>query len=572
MIGNAISNFFHKIVYGIIKVLADIVNTIINLMRMLLGMKPLSDGKTDNLLLNALFAEETVIAFITVIALSVVTTFVFAIIRVIKSNISDDKDDGGVSKGKAVKEILRSFLNVAVIPAFVIILVTSVTATAQALDAATGGGRNADYGTEIIFSVVDYDTLTTEGKNFYSATSNEYQIYILLNDQDLNDDGSMPDRIDKSRLIQLEKMAAVKHVFSGADYYTVIGNEGVLFDNPYNKSYDNFTKLVDHDKYFDNFLLPLLGGCVMMFTLAMSVLVVGQRLFYCVFLFIVSPFIISTRPLDDGARWRKWLEIFISKLMGSYGIIICLNVFFLLSSWLVGLQFFPAGSGLANGITKLVIYVAGVIAATGASQLVAQLIGADAGQQERDQAQNNFRSLMGGMRTAGAATRMAGALTGAFFGGKKTTPLSAAAGGLTGGTGQGGTAGGLVGNTMAAKIGNTLMGKNTLGDAAKATGQSIASSRSARIVGGAYLLGKGLAVGAYRAGTFVPRKISGGIQRAYAKKHPNSKTAALVARRDRLRAIEKNTSPVKRQQLYNAAKALTKNKAPKAPSDDEKGV
>lgn len=571
MIGNAISNFFHKIVYGIIKVLADIVNTIINLMRMLLGMKPLSDGKTDNLLLNALFAEETVIAFITVIALSVVTTFVFAIIRVIKSNMSDDKDDGGVSKGKAVKEILRSFLNVAVIPAFVIILVTSVTATAQALDAATGGGRNADYGTEIIFSVVDSDTLTTEGVKFYQQDTGK-DVWILLNDQDLNDDGSLPDRIDKSRLIQLEKMAAVKHVFSGADYYTVIGNEGVLFDNPYDKSYDNFKKLVDHDKYFDNFLLPLLGGCVMMFTLAMSVLVVGQRLFYCVFLFIVSPFIISTRPLDDGARWRKWLEIFISKLMGSYGIIICLNVFFLLSSWLVGLQFFPAGAGLANGITKLVIYVAGVIAATGASQLVAQLIGADAGQQERDQAQNNFRSLMGGMRTAGAATRMAGALTGAFFGGKKTTPLTAASGALSGGSSQGGTAGGLVGNTMAAKIGNTLMGKNTLGDAAKATGQSIASSRPARIVGGAYLMGAGLAVGAYRAATFVPRKIAGGIQRAYAKKHPNSKAAERVARRDRLRAIEKHTTATKRQQLYNAAKTLTKNKTPKAPSDDEKGV
>ena len=496
MILNAIAKFFHKLIYGILKVLADISDTIITLMRMLLGMSPVRAGDNSNLTLATVFSDATFYAFIAVVAIAVITTFIFAIIRIIKNSISDEKDDGAISKGKAWKEILRSALNIAIIPLFVYSLIMAITGVGQAIDIATSDTVISDYGAEIVFSIVDKDTLTEEGRNYYEGVvdnknGKNYQIFVLRNGEE-NTAGS----VDSIDLVQLTGMSAIKHLWSGDPYYN---SAGIKQENLYGKDYDKFCELVDDDKYMGNFFLPLLGGCVIVVALGLAIIIVAQRLFYCAFLFIISPFIISTRPLDDGARWRKWLEIFLSKLIGAYGIIICLNVFFLLSGYLTNnITYFE--SGLANGIAKTLIYASGVVAAAGASQLVAQLIGGDAGQAERDNMQNNFRSIaLGGHMTsrfAHGAGSIAGK-AGEFFGGKR--PLQNASSiGANGGSAlksvlSADNASGmpkpqtLQGESMAEKIGNTLMGKNSTGDVLKSTKQNIANSRIGRI-------GKGIGV------------------------------------------------------------------------------
>ena len=55
MIGNAIANFFHEIMYNMLKGIAEICNTIISLMRMLLGMSAVKDGNNSNLMLSTVF-------------------------------------------------------------------------------------------------------------------------------------------------------------------------------------------------------------------------------------------------------------------------------------------------------------------------------------------------------------------------------------------------------------------------------------------------------------------------------------------------------------------------------------
>lgn len=84
MIGNAIANFFHEIMYNMLKGIAEICNTIISLMRMLLGMSPVQSGGRDNLMLSTVFSEAVLYAFLAVVGIAVITTFVFAIIRIIK--------------------------------------------------------------------------------------------------------------------------------------------------------------------------------------------------------------------------------------------------------------------------------------------------------------------------------------------------------------------------------------------------------------------------------------------------------------------------------------------------------
>ena len=372
----------------------------------------------------------------------------------------------------------------------------AITGVGQAIDIATSDMVISDYGAEIVFSIVDYDTLTDEGQHYFegvvdNAKNKNYQIFVLRNGEE-----NTADSVDSIDLVQLTGMSAIKHLWSGDPYYN---SAGIKQENLYGKDYDKFCELVNVDKYMGNFFLPLLGGCVIVVALGLAIIIVAQRLFYCAFLFIISPFIISTRPLDDGARWRKWLEIFLSKLIGAYGIIICLNVFFLLSGYLTNnITYFE--SGLANGIAKTLIYASGVVAAAGASQLVAQLIGGDAGQAERDNMQNNFRSIALGGHMTSRFVHGAGSIAGKageFFGGKR--PLQNASSiGANGGSAlksvlSADNASGmpkpqtLQGESMAEKIGNTLMGKNSTGDVLKSTKQNIANSRLGRI-------GKGIGV------------------------------------------------------------------------------
>lgn len=474
-IGDAISGFFWKILYNVMKMLGDVLDTIVDLMRMLLGLKDVDGG--EDLVLGVLTNEVVIMTFLIILALGLFMTFVFAIIRLVKNFLSEnEKDDGTVSKQKATKGILHSVLIMVLIPVFVLALVFGITGVAKSIDSATSNGTKINYGTEIIFSVADKDLLDTKGLAlFYNDTPNSEGIVV-------------------------SGMQAVKEEF----------NRGT-------KSYGAFCKLVNIDKYSDKMILPLLGVCILTFSLGMACILVAQRLFYLVFLFVISPFVASTHPFDDGARWRKWCEIFISKLMSSYGIIICLNLFFLISGYLAGLKFFE--SSLKNGITILIIYISGGIAATGANNLIAQLIGSDAGTQERDNALGNFRSLMGGVTGARLAVKGAKGIAGKsanLLAGKKENPLANALSGSGGAKASGDSSGA---SGIAGKIGNALLGRTSLKAGLQKAGKGAIDSRPAKVMKGAGLLAGGLVAG-------VPIAIAKGGKKIKGKYDAREKTIA----------------------------------------------
>lgn len=471
-VGNAIGNFFNKIMFNIIKILANIVDVIISLMRMLLGLDPVkvnesSSGKV-NIVLDFLTEESTITAFFAVMGMSILCVFIFAIVRIIRNQCSDEKDDGAVSKSKAIKGVLTSVINMVILPIFVVCLVFAVTGVAQTMDGITSDNQDMNYGTQIIFSTVDEDTLETRGKVIWNG---------------------------KADPLDMEEIKYVDCIQKDSSGNIITGKKAVMQYYEQSPSYSRICDLVINDEYFDKFILPLLGACIMVFALGMSCIVVGQRLFYCTFLFVISPFIVSTRPMDDGARWRKWCEVFLSKLMSSFAIVICLNLFFMLTGRLAQIQFFT--DGFKNGTTTLVIYISGVIAATGANQLISQLIGADAGIQERDQAMNNFRSTMAGLQGARMATKAASSLAkkgtgtvGNFLGGKKNTPLTNYGTSSANTLASGATASG---GSMASSIGKALMGKGTgFKQGSKNLGKRIWNSRPANIAKGAVILTGGV--------------------------------------------------------------------------------
>ena len=136
--------FFRNIIFTIIHGISSMINTILNLMRKLLGLDEIEGFNGKDPIIGLITKQEVIYAFIAVVLLGFVLSFVFAIIRIIKNNLSERDDDGAVSKSKAVRGVFATAINIVIIPVFALSLVLAIAAIAQSIDIATGGGGDVD--------------------------------------------------------------------------------------------------------------------------------------------------------------------------------------------------------------------------------------------------------------------------------------------------------------------------------------------------------------------------------------------------------------------------------------------
>lgn len=159
-------------------------------------------------------------------------------------------------------------------------------------------------------------------------------------------------------------------------------------------------------------LLGIAGGLVILVMFVMSAVMFVQRIFDIILLYIVSPASVSTIPLDDGGRFRIWREMLVSKVLSAYGIILSMNIFFLVVPQISQITFF--GNAFKDGIVQLLFVIGGAFSITKANMIIAQLTGSNAGMQEMQQMMSNVHSGMHMVHTAG---RVAAGAAGMIIGG-----------------------------------------------------------------------------------------------------------------------------------------------------------
>lgn len=169
-------------------------------------------------------------------------------------------------------------------------------------------------------------------------------------------------------------------------------------------------------QYYDlgemNFVVGILGGLVILVMFVVSSITFIQRIFDIILLYIISPVSVSTIPLDDGNRFRVWKDMLISKILGAYGIILVMNLFFLIMPQVNRMTFFS--NRFENGVVYILFMIGGAFAITKANLVISQLCGSQAGGREFAQMIYNFRS---GLAFARVATGAVGAVTGRLIGG-----------------------------------------------------------------------------------------------------------------------------------------------------------
>ena len=233
------------------------------------------DGSEEEILSHFITSPAIRNAFLGVLLVGVILLFVFVIIAIIKSEAADPQHKK--TKGQILVKSLQSFIIFLLIPFLLIAGIMLANVVVGAIHASMTG------------SMLDGNTASTIGGQILVTSG--YDAYI----------GPAGSRAEIERMF----------VTGQLDYNSL----SVV------KRYYDLSEM--------NFFVGIAGGLVILVMFVMSAVMFVQRIFDIILLYIVSPASVSTIPLDDGGRFRIWREMLVSKVLSAYGIILSMNIFFL---------------------------------------------------------------------------------------------------------------------------------------------------------------------------------------------------------------------------------------------------
>lgn len=356
-----LTNWIFDLLYSFQKTICYIIDFIREIFYTLAGIDTVNiNGEQTDLLSHFILSNTVKTTFFYIFLIAIILLVVFVIIAIIRSEYAYGENKK--SKGQILAKSFQSFAIFLMVPFILIAGITLTNVVMGAINQSMNpyileAGGQASLGGQI---------LVTSGQFAY-----------------IGDPGS---RVEIERLFLTGQL----------DY----------FDMSVVSQYYNIRDI--------DFLVGILGSIVIMVMFVMSAVTFIQRIFDIVLLFIISPISVSTIPVDDGNRFRIWKEMTIAKVLGAYGIILSMNLFFIIIPQVQQITFFT--DSFKNGIVKILFLIGGAFAVTKANIVIAQLTGSEAGGHETQQ-------LLANMRTGGniaRATMATGAtIGGAILGGKR---------------------------------------------------------------------------------------------------------------------------------------------------------
>lgn len=388
---------------GIFTVLCSLVDFVENIFNVFAGISPVQVEGRQTYLLDAFFQMgEVTTAFVYITVMAVAISFIFTIYKTAKS-ISDMTLEDRNPVSKVLADGMKAAVSFMLIPFLcVALLQLSSLVTNQAVsafDAAQGG--SSTMGTILFLSAgMDADKATASRKNPVTGE---------MEDPETERNPSFDDDVR----------------------------------NPYlkgEKDYRNLTT-VKKDFYPSNFnyIQGFASGILILLILAGAVIIFIRRIFELLILYLVSPFFVSTIPLDDGATFARWRELFVAKFFSGFGVIFSMRYYMILVPSIAGNRlclYSPSlpGGVMINSILKLFMIIGGAWAVYKSQSLIMQILN-----QEAAAAEQQSGSLMTGI-VVGTASTAASMAAAAATGGSSAAlgGLGGLGGGVPGGPGAGG--------------------------------------------------------------------------------------------------------------------------------------
>lgn len=138
-----------------------------------------------------------------------------------------------------------------------------------------------------------------------------------------------------------------------------------------------------------------IGGIVLLLALGLSAFGFIKRLYNLLLLYILSPVVGSTYPLDDGERFKAWVGLVVSTMLSALGTLLIMNLYIIFIP-IFNKVSIPGMWDPFNTLFRLSLIVAGGFAVLEGSKLIAQLTGG-----EQSDTGHTVKKLMFGKAMAG---------------------------------------------------------------------------------------------------------------------------------------------------------------------------
>lgn len=196
---------------------------------------------------------------------------------------------------------------------------------------------------------------------------------------------------------------------------------------PYYDGTKSFLNIDEVKAHFDfakfDYVVGFLVAIFLIIVMSICLIIFVRRLFDLVVLYVLSPFFVSTYPLDDGERFAKWRDQFMGKAFSGFGMAAAMKLYLILVPLIMesGITFSGVGGGKKMSpefdyFVKIFFLAGGAWAILKAGPMITSLISESAGAQEsQDVETGKTASLLLG----GALISAAGSLGGKLFGSKE---------------------------------------------------------------------------------------------------------------------------------------------------------
>ena len=190
-------------------------------------------------------------------------------------------------------------------------------------------------------------------------------------------------------------------------YYT---GEKSLYDTETTSSIDVISGDFNLNYSRFDYLVSFVLGIAILYNTFVILLNLVARMFNILFLYIIAPPALASRPLDGGAKTKQWTTAFIIQLLGVFGNIIVMRLLLIF----IPVIFDPTlvliqGNAMLNYFGKAVILIAAYSVAKKAGSLLSGILSDTAGMQSMQAgemssvAQRSIYTARNAVRSAGAA-------------------------------------------------------------------------------------------------------------------------------------------------------------------------
>lgn len=298
---NVVWNFFSELLIGLFMLACSFLDFLEKMFDIFSGVSSVTVASRQVTLIEALFEMEAISsAFLYITIMSLAICMIFTIYKTAKS-ISDMTLDDKNPISKVLGSSMKAAVMFTLIPFMCIFFLQLSSKITQQVEIAFQSAQGGDgtIGTIVFLSAsMDADKRTMNKKDLISG------------EIEVKNPGRNPSLSAKD------------------------DPRGQYLKNP--ERYKNLSK-VRSDFYVENFnfITGFAAALFMLFIMAGAALSFVRRIFELLLLYIVSPLYVSTIPLDDGAIFAKWRDLFVAKFFSGFGMIFAMKYYLMIVPFLV---------------------------------------------------------------------------------------------------------------------------------------------------------------------------------------------------------------------------------------------